>query len=514
MPYHHSVDCRVVPLDCRSSRRVPVRVPGADGSVIGRAAPTLLLALTLAACGGGGSSGNSSSSSGASSQASVGLLAAEADTSGTATTFTSAGSIDKSNPFFQPFGNGRSCATCHDQSAGWTVTPALLSQRFDSSNGTDPIFLPVDGANSPAAPVSTLSERRSAYSMLLSKGLIRIGLPIPAGAQFTLSAVDDPYAFASASELSLFRRPLPVANLNFVTAIMWDGRETASDPASSQCVRTSVPLQCYGSTASGLAAQAVNAIMTHAQDAAGLTASQAQQIVAFETALFNAQSTDQAAGNLDANNATGGPLALSQTGFHFGINDLFSGDYETGAPFTSEVMGLYAAWLSSGPPPADATSQARASIARGEQIFNNRRFQIAGVPGFNDVLGQSSVTGTCTSCHLTPNVGDQSVPRFMNTGISAAVRRTPDMPLYTLTNSSTGETIQTMDPGLALQTGQWADIGKVKVPGLRGLQSHPPFFQNGSAPDVAGVIEFYEHRFNLNLAPQEVADLSAFLKAL
>ncbi len=60
--------------------------------------------------------------------------------------------------------------------------------------------------------------------MLLNRGTIRVGLPIPANAQFTLSAVNDPYNFATAAQLSLFRKPLPATNLRFLSTVMWDGR--------------------------------------------------------------------------------------------------------------------------------------------------------------------------------------------------------------------------------------------------------------------------------------------------
>ena len=95
------------------------------------------------------------------------------------------------------------------------------------------VFRTNDGANSPNADVSTLAGAPTAYSLLLRKGLIRVGLAMPAGAEFELVAVDDPYHYASAAELSLFRRPLPTTNLKFLTTVMWDGRETfppADDP--------------------------------------------------------------------------------------------------------------------------------------------------------------------------------------------------------------------------------------------------------------------------------------------
>src|SRR6185312_293146 len=115
------------------------------------------------------------------------------DASGLLQTTTPAGRIDKGNPFFQTLGsNGRSCSSCHQQQDGWTISAADVQRRFGATRGTDPIFRPVDGANSPLADVSTLAARVSAYSMLLNHGVIRVSLPIPANAEFTLTAVDDP----------------------------------------------------------------------------------------------------------------------------------------------------------------------------------------------------------------------------------------------------------------------------------------------------------------------------------
>src|SRR5262249_55089126 len=132
------------------------------------------------------------------------------DASGQASSLSTQGSVATNGPFFDSLGtNGRTCATCHVASSGWTLTPAEVQARFNATDGNDPLFRTVDGSTSPKADVSTTVARRSAYAMLLSKGLIRIGLPIPGNAEFTLAAVDDPYHFASASELSLFRRPLP-----------------------------------------------------------------------------------------------------------------------------------------------------------------------------------------------------------------------------------------------------------------------------------------------------------------
>ncbi len=115
---------------------------------------------------------------------------------------TNGNTLDMNNPFFLPFGNGRSCGSCHVASAAWSITPDEIQQRFRRTNGLDPIFRLNDGANSPLANVRNRAQRKAAYSMLLSKGLIRVGLPIPANAEFELVKADDPYGFASARELS------------------------------------------------------------------------------------------------------------------------------------------------------------------------------------------------------------------------------------------------------------------------------------------------------------------------
>jgi cytochrome c peroxidase len=88
------------------------------------------------------------------------------------------------------------------------------------------------------------------------------------------------------------------------------------------------------------------------------------------------------------------------------------------------------------------------------------------------------------------------------------------MPLYTLRNIATGETVQTTDPGRAMITGKWADIGKFKGPVLRALAARAPYFHNGSAATLEDVIQFYETRFNLGLTEREKKDLIAFLGAL
>ena len=88
------------------------------------------------------------------------------------------------------------------------------------------------------------------------------------------------------------------------------------------------------------------------------------------------------------------------------------------------------------------------------------------------------------------------------------------MPLYTLRNKTTGAKVQTTDPGRALITGHWADVGKFKGPILRGLAGRAPYFHNGSAAALGDVVDFYDTRFGVGFSAQEKRDLVAFLKSL
>ncbi len=441
--------------------------------------------------------------------------------SGVAVTISTNGFIDRRNPFFRELGaNGRACITCHQPQEGWTVTPKGLRDRFDRTHGTDPVFRLNDGANSPLADVSTPHAREKAYSMLLSKGLIRVGIGIPAGAEFELAKADDPYGFASAAELSLFRRPLASTNLRLLSTVMWDGRETFRDAASTDCLFGTTT--CFASLHFDLADQSNSATVGHAQATVALTAAQRDAIVDFELGLYTAQQQDDAAGRLAVQGANGGPAFLSGVVSYFGINDTLVGDYRSHAGFTPAVMALYQGWQSyledgrnADPERRDrGVAVARRAIARGEALFNGKPIVIRDVKGLNDDLHVASILGTCTTCHNTPNAGNHSVPMPLDIGLTDASRRTADLPLYTLRNKSTGATVQTSDPGRALITGKWNDIGRFKGPTLRALAARAPYFHNGSAKDLDEVVRFYNDRFGIGFSEQEKEDLVAFLKAL
>jgi hypothetical protein len=67
-----------------------------------------------------------------------------------------------------------------------------------------------------------------------------------------------------------------------------------------------------------------------------------------------------------------------------------------------------------------------------------------------------------------------------------------------------------MDPAYAARSA----TGKYRTTPLRGLWQHPPYFHDGSAPDLLAVVDHYDRLFSLNLTASEKADLVEYLKSL
>jgi hypothetical protein len=432
------------------------------------------------------------------------------DPAGAVATFQPGGAtFTFNNAFFQNLGtNGRTCFSCHQPQSGWSVSAAGVAASFVKSDGKDPIFRLVDGATCPSADVSTLAARRAAYALLVDRGLIRIGLPLPDAPklQFAVTSVSDPYhcntdpatglTSATTGIVSIYRRPLPSTNLRFLSAIMWDGREDS------------------------LQSQANDATLGHAQADAPPSDAQIAQIVAFESGISTAQEIDRKAGSLHGGGATGGAVALSLQNFYIGINDPL-GHNPTGATFDPSIFDLYKPWLGARGNSDDVSL--RQSIARGEEVFNTTTINITDVAGLNDVLNLPSIPGFCGTCHDSPDVGNHSVKAPLNIGIADAGAKAPPvldisrLPVFTLTCQAgplTGQTFMVTDPGRALITGQCGDIGKLKGPILRALASRAPYFHNGSAATLTDVVEFYDQRFGIGLTAQQKLDLVNFLNAL
>jgi cytochrome c peroxidase len=438
----------------------------------------------------------------------------------------------ETNGFFANLGtNGRTCGTCHVEADAWTLTP--LHARLLAHD--DPLFAPVDGSDCP--PASSNQEPSSENSsMVLKYAVIRIQLAIPAAADFTLASATNPKGCAIppgspaiSGDLFLFRRPLPSTNLMLLSSLMWDGRETLEKITTQAGGGSTAPLLF------DLNDQANSATTGHAQGAP-IAGTQAQQdIVNFETSLSTAQVIlvpDVGIALLNLRGGIGGANSLQNTvtpAFSIGLNNPLA------PPFTNTVFTLYSAWEPTSPQyrHLDPVQQA---IGRGEAIFNNTTFVVHDVPGINSVpsdplynpsdplAGQDVVAG-CGLCHNNPNAGNHSTSLPINIGVTMAQPTNndgsantelalADLPVYTLTNSATGATVQMTDPGRAMITGKWTDMGKTKGPILRGLAARAPYFHNGSAKDLATVVSFYNQRFKIGLTAQQQSDLVTSLEVL
>jgi hypothetical protein len=459
------------------------------------------------------------------------------DPTGLVSTDNVNGRIDQNNAFFQSLGtNGRTCATCHVASDAFGLATTDVQFRYVASRGRDPLFASVDGANCSSGKPGNPAD----HSLLLQNGVFRIAITLPAKPEFTISAVKDPYGCGIVTDstgavtVSVYRRPLPTTNLAFLSTVMFDGRETVQ------------PLNVASSFKQNLITdlmhQALDATNGHAQAAVPPTTAQQAEIANFELGLYSAQLYDLRAGLLTDGGAQGGAANLSQLGskYYPGMNDSLGKD-PSGAAFDPSAFSLYSNWANSAVSRTNPAyqAQARRDIAAGEVIFNTHPLTIANVRGLNDnsALGNpSSFSGTCTSCHDTPSVGDHSFPLPLDIGtghnlgdetdpqIQAALAQLsfPNVPVYKITGcpdpfnptSTVPYVIYTTDPGKGLVTGQCSDVNRIKGPILRGLAARAPYFHNGAARNLNEVVNFYNQRFQMNLTQQQEQQLIAFLNSL
>jgi len=464
--------------------------------------------------------------------------------------------------FFQSLGtNGRTCFSCHQPQNNWSITPTTLLATYVATLGKDPVFAPVDGSDCPTSGMAATKFGLNfieARIQLFTRGNFRIALPPPANPQWlSVTVTSDPTGCELSSvyginnptnpTLSFYRRPLPATNViytspgvrkdangNPVPNIMWDTREPS------------------------LESQFVDATLTHAQAAAPPSQTQAAQGAAFQSGSFTAQTYNFVSGDLtgaDGSGATGGPVAL----YNYS-NTTLPGKNPFAGGCALNVLPCPGSLISNAPNPGfqettafttysggntPAAEAMRASIMRGQVIFNTRSFTVNGVTGLTDIgrTVAASQVATCSTCHDNANVGNDAFndPKHLgvadNSYISAAqasangsstLPMTPDQPVFTflcpqgsinyfsnpvVVNGVTYDEYQTSDPGVGWITGNCNDLGKFKVSSLRGIGARPPFFHGGEAATMTDVVVFYNNRFNIGLSAQDIQDLVNFMNA-
>lgn len=442
----------------------------------------------------------------------------------------------KGHPFFEPLGtNGRACVTCHQPANSMSLSVDTIRQRWKEAGSKDPLFAMVDGANCP----NLKPEDEKSHSLLLKHGLFRIGMPWPPrdangqamNPEFTIEVVKDPsgcnldarYGLKSATPtISVYRRPRMSANLRYVTTSFslsgrFDGKTglpLAVDPRTGQ--RVGLPIMSDARVTT-LEAQARDAIRNHMQAPGPIAEDAIRQIVDFESQIYAAQASHPLAGSFLEKDT---PRALGPVALRDGRAIV------SGFNYNNPVFFSFDEWKT--PRAGDTPEQAgfRASVARGYAVFFERPLWISDVAWFNSIGMGNPYKRACAICHSVHLTGNDISPGVMDIGVnnvptSTTAVDTADLPVFRVrcdkdapSHPYLGREFLTHDPGRALITGKCFDIGSLVMQQMRGLAARAPYFSNGSARDLAAVVEFYDLRFNMKMTDGEKKDLENFLSVL
>lgn len=139
---------------------------------------------------------------------------------------------------------------------------------------------------------------------------------------------------------------------------------------------------------------------------------------------------------------------------------------------TPKLPALLAYQLSLRTPEPPAGSYNLDAAERGKDLFRNQ--------------------ARCAGCHQSPNFTD-------------VLSGPPQSAPFLHDPAEVG-----MDPRYAERSA----TGKYRTTPLRGLWQHPPYFHDGSAPDLPAVVDHYNALFDLKLTVAQRADLVEYLKSL
>ena len=451
---------------------------------------------------------------------------------------TSGTVVTDGHPFFEALGsNGRGCVTCHQPADAMSLSVATIRQRWQDTNGSDPLFAAVDGKNCPNLPQGDPAS----HSLLLERGLFRVALPWPpanAEPEFAIEVVRDPtgcntdpvYGLeGERGEISVFRRPRPVINIRYVASSRFGvspfigktGMLAAVDPDTGRPQNMNMMADARVVTPKTQAQAA-------AKDHLGITldAAQLARIEAFELQLYGAQAWSNGAGNL---NEEGGPSGIGPQAMARGSDGVL------GNNTTRFVFPMEDKWadLPEGNTAEEAARNAfRESVQRGHDVFFYRTFWIKDATHINTVGLGNPIKRTCATCHgmhMTAmdtangwmDLGTTNHPWALEPPESPWAQELPEMPLFKIScradlppHPFLGRTIYTQDPGRALISGKCEDVGAIVIQQFRGLSARAPYFVNGSAANLREVVDFYDRRFNIRYTEQEKADLVNFLSVL
>jgi cytochrome c peroxidase len=448
------------------------------------------------------------------------------------------------HPFFQPIGtNGRACVTCHQPSDGMSVSLTTIHARWEATGGKDPMFAAIDGSDCPSLP----QDKEASHSLLLKRGLFRIGLPWPPRGpdgkpikpEFKIEVVQDPtgcntdpvYGLNSPNPtVSVYRRPRPVANMKYVVGPdrgiggpqLFNPKVIAMplavDPETGKRVTMQIMSDARALT---LKAQAIDASINHLQVSTPLTPEQLKQIVDFEMQIYAGQSADSRGGDL-----TEGPKALGPHNLAANPPGVLGDNYD------KPVFYDFASWKTPAPGESATQRSFRESVMRGYDIYFSKPFWIRDVEHLNTVGLGNPVKRTCATCHNMQMTGMDLASGWVDLGVqnlpwaeqdlsTPLAAGGPQLPLFKITcdpdvppHMFLGRVIYTHDPGRALISGRCMDVGAIVMQQFRSLAARAPYFSNGSAKSLRELVDFYDRRFNIGYTDQEKDDLINFLSVL
>jgi hypothetical protein len=442
------------------------------------------------------------------------------------------------HPFFRVRPNGRACVTCHQPIDAMGISTKTIRERWNETNGRDPLFHPSDGANCPHLPRGDAKS----HSLLLERGLFRVGMRWPpkdfAGnviePEFEIEVATDPtgcnthpqYGLTSANPtVSVYRRSRMAANVRYLESAQAQSNTKTGLPL----VRD--PVTGIHSSMSIMSDARVTSLAMQAQDAGGvhmgmgspggadshlqMSRAEADELVEFQRKVHAAQQASKFAGRFDVPNT---PRAL-------GVKPLIEGRGNPPINGNDTDVGVFyqmEEWrgpVKSGDPAADF----RASVVRGYDIFFTRPIWLRDVFGITNFGLGNPYKQTCAFCHNTLLTGHDDVPGWMDLGTNnfPHAPADPELPTFKITCKASalphpylGREIYTHDPGRALVTGKCTDVGSLVMQQFRGLAARGPYFANGSANSIREVVDFYDRRFNVGYTDQDKQDLINFLSVL
>lgn len=208
----------------------------------------------------------------------------------------------------------------------------------------------------------------------------------------------------------------------------------------------------------------------------------------------------------------------------------------------TQALGAVHAHAEPGREPTEAELEAIADFQQTNKFFSNNKLKhyADGGPAPTLPPGKTaaekrgrnwfvpSVAGVCGHCHAGPMLNETSefllapLPpgsRFFTAFVSELNKAGNPVQSFEVDNGDgTTQIVQSPDPGLALVTGNVADLNLFRIPTVWGAKDTAPYFHDNSAATLEDLMQHYSDYFQIvglpPLTDQEQADIIAYMQLL